>query len=77
VEFVTNGGIREMCFFVDCVKHLESILETKANELKSKAKYTKEDLATLDFTVAFIQETANLLKRQRDEMNKKIKDKFT
>ncbi|MGB8933562.1 MAG: hypothetical protein WCC17_00475 [Candidatus Nitrosopolaris sp.] len=35
----------------------------KKNETKNNIKYGKEDLATMDFAVAFIQETMNLLKR--------------
>jgi hypothetical protein len=53
---------------------LGSILKTKANDMKNKVRYTNEDLATINFAVAFIQETMNLLNRQRDEMSHKLKE---
>lgn len=58
MELVTECDIRELGLIVKTFR----IDIGKKNETKNNIKYGKEDLATMDFAVAFIQETMNLLK---------------
>jgi hypothetical protein len=49
------------------------VLDVKKNEIESKKKYTRKDLATMDLAVTGIKETAIVLKHQRDDMEERFK----
>lgn len=57
---------------VNCIKQIES-LDVKKNEIETKIKHARQDLATMDLAVANIKKMASTLKRHIDETEEDLK----